>query len=60
MDPDFEGDGTARFLAEELRQRGVQVTRIARGVPAGSAIEYSNAAVLAEAVAGRRELPGGS
>jgi len=60
MDPDFEGDGTALFLASTLKKQGVKVTRIARGVPAGSSIEYSNAAVLAEAVTGRREAEAGS
>ena len=60
MDPDFEGDGTALFLASSLKQKGVKVTRIARGVPAGSSIEYSNAAVLAEAVLGRRETEAGA
>ncbi|MFH0947337.1 MAG: recombination mediator RecR [Planctomycetota bacterium] len=55
MDPDFEGDGTALLLASRLRKAGVMVTRIARGIPSGSSIEYSNAAVLAEAVSGRRE-----
>lgn len=56
MDPDFEGDGTALCVRAALKPLGVRVTRIARGVPAGSAIEYSNAAVLAEAVSGRREM----
>ena len=56
VDPDFEGDGTALYLAQTLKSAGVRVTRIARGVPAGSSIEYSNAAVLAEAVTGRRDV----
>lgn len=55
VDPDFEGDGTALFLGATLKGSGVKVTRIARGVPAGTSIEYQNAAVLAEAVSGRRE-----
>lgn len=54
VDPDFEGDGTALYVAEALKPSGVRLSRIARGIPAGSAIEYSNSAVLAEAVAGRR------
>lgn len=56
VDPDFEGDGTALYLAATLKDSGVKVTRIARGIPSGSAIEYSNGSVLAEAVAGRREV----
>ncbi len=60
MDPDFEGDGTALVVTRELRgalvKSGARLTRIARGVPAGSAIEFSNGAVLAEAVEGRRDV----
>jgi recombination protein RecR len=60
VDPDFEGDGTALYLQTVLKKSGVKVTRIARGIPAGSAVEYSNSAVLAEAVAGRRVIEGGA
>ncbi len=58
VDPDFEGDGTALFVAKALKGRDVRVTRIARGVPSGSSIEYSNGAVLADAVSGRRDVGG--
>ncbi len=60
VDPDFEGDGTALYLQTVLKKSCVKVTRIARGIPAGSAVEYSNSAVLAEAVAGRRVIEGGA
>ncbi len=56
VDPDFEGDGTALFLRALLNKSAVKVTRIARGVPAGSSIEYTNASVLAEAMSGRQEM----
>jgi recombination protein RecR len=58
-DPDFEGDGTALEIAELVkrsRRPDLPLTRLARGVPTGSAIEYSNPAVLAEALAERRLL----
>jgi recombination protein RecR len=55
-DPDLEGDGTALYVAEQLVPTGVRVTRLARGVPAGSAIEYLNRAVLADALEGRKEM----
>jgi len=64
-DPDFEGDGTALMVAalvERCRRPGappIPVSRLARGVPAGTAIEYANPAVLAEALAERRPLPRG-
>ena len=62
-DPDFEGDGTALLVASLAEQsrvgsgRPLVVSRLARGVPTGSAIEYTNPAVLAEALSERRELP---
>lgn len=56
VDADFEGDGTALYLAAALEKTGVNVTRIARGIPAGASIEYLNSAVLADAVSGRRPL----
>ena len=55
-DPDLEGDGTALYVADRLRGFPVRVTRLARGVPSGSAIEYLNRAVLADALEGRREV----
>ena len=56
VDPDFEGDGTALYLSELLEGSSVRVTRIARGVPSGSSIEYANGAVLSEALSGRRDV----
>ncbi len=58
VDPDFEGDGTALYLTGVLKKAGVKITRIARGIPVGSSVEYSNSAVLAEAVSGRRPVEG--
>ncbi len=55
-DPDLEGDGTALYVAERLEGTGARVTRLARGLPAGSAIEYLNRVVLADALEGRREM----
>jgi recombination protein RecR len=51
-----EGEATAHYAAELLRARGLKVTRIARGLPAGGELEQVDAATLAQAVAGRREL----
>lgn len=52
--PDMEGDGTALFLAKSLADSGVSLTRIARGIPTGSTIEYASAAVLSDAIEGRK------
>ena len=54
--PDMEGDGTALYLGQLLEGRGVLVTRIARGIPTGSSIEYSSGAVLADAITGRKPI----
>jgi len=54
--PDYEGDATALHIRRRLAERGVLVTRIARGIASGSAIEYSNAAMLADALSGRASL----
>ena len=56
LNPTLEGDGTALLLAEEARKRGVRVTRLARGLPAGSQLEYANKAVLADAISGRQSM----
>ncbi|TVQ60394.1 MAG: recombination protein RecR [Phycisphaerales bacterium] len=56
LNPTLEGDGTALYLAEEARQRGVRVTRLARGLPSGSQLEYANKAVLADAIQGRQSV----
>jgi len=54
--PDMEGDATALFVRDALRGLPVKVTSLARGLPSGSHLEYANAAILAEAIEGRREL----
>jgi recombination protein RecR len=54
--PDLEGEGTARVMAEQLAPLGVRVTRLARGLPAGSSIAQVSASILADAIEGRRPL----
>jgi recombination protein RecR len=49
-----EGEVTAHALAEALRARGLKVTRLARGVPAGSELEYVDLSTIAHALADRR------
>jgi recombination protein RecR len=56
MNPNLEGDGTALYLAEELRPRGVKVTRLARGLPSGGQLEYANKVMLADAIEGRQSV----
>ncbi len=49
-----EGEVTAHALAQALRARGLKVTRLARGVPAGSELEYVDLGTIAHAMGDRR------
>jgi len=57
-DPDAEGEATALLVLEALESAGLtpRVTRMARGLPAGSAIEYLHKGVLEDALEGRRDI----
>jgi recombination protein RecR len=48
--PTAEGDATAHYIYERLRQFDVKVTRISRGIPTGSGIEFVNKAILSDAL----------
>jgi recombination protein RecR len=50
-----EGETTAHYLSESLKAKGLKVTRLARGVPAGAELEYTDAATLAFALHDRRQ-----
>jgi recombination protein RecR len=57
LNPTVEGDGTALYLMDEISRRpSVRVTRLARGLPTGSQLEFANKAVLADAIAGRQDV----
>ena len=49
-----EGEATAHVLSEQLRARGLNVTRLARGVPVGSELEYVDLGTIAHAFMDRR------
>jgi recombination protein RecR len=49
-----EGEATAYVIAEMLKKRGLRVTRLARGVPAGSELEYVDLGTIAHALVDRR------
>lgn len=51
--PNTEGETTALYLAKVLKTSGMKVTRIARGIPVGSHIEYTDQATLSRALEGR-------
>ncbi|WIM05986.1 MAG: recombination mediator RecR [Candidatus Nitricoxidivorans perseverans] len=50
-----EGEATAHYLSEVLHARGLKVSRIARGLPVGAELEYSDAASVAQALIERRD-----
>jgi recombination protein RecR len=49
-----EGEATAHVLGEALRAKGLKVTRLARGVPAGSELEYVDLSTIAHALVDRK------
>ncbi len=49
-----EGEATAHVLSQALKLRGLNVTRLARGVPAGSELEYVDLSTIAHALSDRR------
>lgn len=51
-----EGEATAHYVGELLRARGLKVTRLARGVPVGSELEYVDAGTIAHALRDRRAV----
>ena len=54
--PNVNGEATALYLSRLLQPLGVRITRIARGVPMGSDLEYSDLVTLQRALEGRREV----
>lgn len=54
--PNVEGEATAVYLAKVLKPLGIKVTRIARGVPVGGALEFADQVTLTRSLEGRLEL----
>jgi recombination protein RecR len=54
--PTMEGEMTAGRLVKLLKQKGVKVTRIARGIPFGGALEFNDSVTVAKAMEGRVEM----
>ena len=54
--PNLAGDGTALYVSSLLKNTGVKITRLARGLPTGSTIEYANSKILTDAITSRQEL----
>lgn len=56
VNPNVEGDTTAYYLSQLLEPTGVQISRIARGLPIGGDLEYADEATLTRALQGRGRL----
>jgi len=54
--PTIEGDGTALYIAHQLAPFSVRITRLARGITAGSVLEFANKEILTDALSGRQEF----
>lgn len=56
--PTLDGDATALYIQHQVQQRfpHVNVTRLARGLPAGGSIEFANRSILADALSGRQRM----
>jgi recombination protein RecR len=53
LSTDVEGDSTASYIAELLKDKNIRISRLASGLPAGSGIVYSDPITLARAIKGR-------
>ena len=56
--PNIEGEATAMYLAKLIEPLGIQVSRIASGLPVGGDIEYADELTLGRALEGRRNISG--
>jgi len=54
--PNMAGDGTTLYISSLLRNTGVKITRLARGLPTGGSIEFASGKILTDAIIGRQEL----
>ena len=54
--PTVDGETTALYLAKLLENKGVNVTRLAYGLPMGGNLDYADALTLAKAIEGRRKI----
>jgi recombination protein RecR len=54
--PSVDGEATAMYIARTIKPLGIQVSRIATGLPVGGELEYSDQATIARALAGRATM----
>lgn len=54
--PDLEGESTSMYLARQLKPLKLKITRLAKGLPMGSTIEYADEVTISSALKGRQEV----
>ncbi|NMC60430.1 MAG: recombination protein RecR, partial [Candidatus Methanofastidiosa archaeon] len=54
--PSMEGDATALYLKKQLANYPVHITRLARGLPVGGDLEYTDQTTILRALAGRQDM----
>ncbi|MHC4293273.1 MAG: recombination mediator RecR [Planctomycetota bacterium] len=54
--PNMDGDGTSLYISSLVKPYGIKITRLARGLPTGSTIEYASSKMLTDAIIGRQQL----
>jgi recombination protein RecR len=53
---DVEGEATAHYLADMLRELPLKISRLAQGLPAGTGLEYADELTLSRALTGRTRV----
>lgn len=56
LSPDVEGQATAMYIANLLKDKEIRITRLAQGLPAGADISFADAATIGAALSGRRNI----
>lgn len=54
--PSLEGEATAQFIADRLKDNNIKLTRLARGLPVGGDLEYADEITLSRSLEGRGEI----
>ena len=54
--PSSEGETTALYISELYKDKDIKISRLARGIPVGGDLEYTDEATLISAIEGRREI----
>lgn len=54
--PSLEGEATALYIQKMLMERPLRITRLARGLPSGASLEYTDVSTLSRAIKGRQEF----